>query len=51
VQSATAGGINEIGKITLVIQEVSDIVSSIAAAIEEQSATTKTIARNIAEAL
>jgi len=50
VQSATAGGINEIGKITLVIQEVSDIVSSIAAAIEEQSATTKTIARNIAEA-
>jgi methyl-accepting chemotaxis protein len=50
VQSATAGGIEEIGKVAEVIQEVSAIVASIAAAIEEQSVTTKDIARNIAEA-
>jgi methyl-accepting chemotaxis protein len=50
VQSATAGGISEIGKISQVIEEVSAIVASIAAAIEEQSAATKDIARNIAEA-
>ena len=34
----------------MIIHEVSDIVSSIAAAIEEQSTVTKDIARNIAEA-
>jgi methyl-accepting chemotaxis protein len=50
VQSATAGGIAEIGKISQIIQEVSAIVASIAAAIEEQSTSTKDIARNIAEA-
>jgi methyl-accepting chemotaxis protein len=50
VQSSTAGGIAEIGKVTQVIHEVSDIVASIAAAIEEQSTVTKDIARNIAEA-
>jgi methyl-accepting chemotaxis protein len=50
VQSATAGGITEIGKVSQVIQEVSAIVASIAAAIEEQSTSTKEIARNIAEA-
>ena len=50
VQSSTAGGIAEIDKVSLIIHEVSDIVSSIAAAIEEQSTVTKDIARNIAEA-
>jgi methyl-accepting chemotaxis protein len=50
VQSATAGGIAEIGKISKVILEVSAIVSSIAAAIEEQATATKDIARNIAQA-
>ena len=50
VQSSTAGGIAEIDKVTVIIHEVSDIVSSIAAAIEEQSTVTKDIARNIAEA-
>lgn len=50
VQAATAGGITEIGKVSQVIQEVSAIVASIAAAIEEQSAATKDIARNINEA-
>ncbi len=50
VQSSTNAGIAEIGKVTQVIQEVSDIVASIAAAIEEQSTVTKDIARNIGEA-
>jgi methyl-accepting chemotaxis protein len=47
VQSSTAGGIAEIEKISHVIHEVSDIVASIAAAIEEQATVTKDIARNI----
>jgi methyl-accepting chemotaxis protein len=50
VQSATAGGVTEIGKISKVITEVSSIVDSIAAAIEEQSVSTKDIAKNIADA-
>jgi methyl-accepting chemotaxis protein len=50
VQAATSGGIDEIEKVSHVIQEVSDIVGAIAAAIEEQSAATKEIAHNIATA-
>ena len=50
VQSATAGGITEIEKVSRVIDGVSEIVASIAAAIEEQAAATKGIAGNIAEA-
>jgi methyl-accepting chemotaxis protein len=50
VQSATAGGIAEIGKISQVIKEVNSIVTSIAAAIEEQSITTRDIAKNIGQA-
>src|ERR1700733_10593372 len=50
VQSATEGGITEIGKVAQIIVDVSAIVASIAAAIEEQSTATKDIARNIAEA-
>jgi methyl-accepting chemotaxis protein len=50
VQSATAGGIAEIGKISQVIKEVNGIVTSIAAAIEEQSITTRDIAKNIGQA-
>ncbi len=50
VQSATEGGIAEIGKVSQIILDVSAIVASIAAAIEEQSAATKDIARNIVEA-
>jgi methyl-accepting chemotaxis protein len=50
VQSATAGGVAEIGKVSRVILEVSEIVASIAAAIEEQSIATRDIAQNIAEA-
>jgi len=50
VQSATEGGIAEIGKVSQIILDVSAIVASIAAAIEEQATATKDIARNIAEA-
>jgi methyl-accepting chemotaxis protein len=50
VQSATADGITEIGKVSGVISEVSAIVASISVAIEEQASATKDIARNIAEA-
>jgi methyl-accepting chemotaxis protein len=50
VQTSTAGGIAEIEKVSLVIREVSEIVSSIAAAIEEQATVTKDIAHNIGEA-
>jgi methyl-accepting chemotaxis protein len=50
VQTATEGGITEIGKVSQIILDVSAIVASIAAAIEEQSTATKDIARNIAEA-
>ena len=50
VQASTTGGIAEIEKVSKVILDVSEIVSSIAAAIEEQSAVTKDIAQNIAEA-
>ena len=50
VQSSSAGGIAEIGRISQVIQEVCEIVSSIAAAIEEQATATKNIALNVGEA-
>ena len=50
VQSSSARGIAEIEKISQVIQNVSEIVASIAAAIEEQATVTKDIARNIGEA-
>jgi methyl-accepting chemotaxis protein len=50
VQSSTTGGIAEIEKVSNVIHEVSEIVCSIAAAIEEQATSTKDISRNIAEA-
>ena len=50
VQSATATGIAEVGKVSQVIQEVSQIVCSIAAAIEQQSVTTRDISQNIVQA-
>jgi methyl-accepting chemotaxis protein len=50
IQSASADGVAEVDKISHVISEVSEIVTSIAAAIEQQAGVTKTIAQNIAEA-
>jgi methyl-accepting chemotaxis protein len=50
VQSSTSAGITEIEKISHVIHDVSDIVSIIAAAIEEQATVTKDISDNISQA-
>jgi methyl-accepting chemotaxis protein len=50
VQSATAGGITEIGKVSRIIDGVSEIVASIAAAIEEQAAAATGLAESIGEA-
>lgn len=50
MQISTTATIDEINKITDVINEVSDIVTGISTAIEEQSVTTKDIAHNISAA-
>ncbi len=50
IQSSTKGTVVQIDNITEVVNEVNDIVSKIAAAVEEQSTTTKEIAGNIAQA-
>ena len=50
VQMSTATAIADIEKISGVIQEVGQLVASIATAIEEQTAVTKDVASNIAQA-
>jgi methyl-accepting chemotaxis protein len=50
VQSSTTSGITGIERVSSVIHEVSDIVTSIATAIEEQAVVTKNISRNISQA-
>ena len=50
IQASTGSTIGDIAKITHVIQEVGEIVASIAAAIEEQSTVTRDVAGNIAQA-
>jgi len=50
VQSSTRGGMEQILKISGVIHDVTDIVGSIAAAIEEQAVSTRGISQHIAEA-
>jgi len=50
VQSSTASSITEIERVSQVIVEVSDIVNTIAASIEEQSISSRDIARNISDA-
>ena len=50
VQSSTASGIAEIERISQVIHEVTDIVTSIATAIEEEAVATKDMAENIGQA-
>jgi methyl-accepting chemotaxis protein len=47
IQGSTSGTISDIGEISKVINDVNDIVSTIATAVEEQSATTKEIAKNV----
>jgi methyl-accepting chemotaxis protein len=50
IQSSTALTVTDIDKISQVIQEVNEIVTTIAAAIEEQSVVTRDIANNVAQA-
>ncbi len=50
IQGATGNAVNDIGQIVEVISDVNTIVSTIAAAIEEQSSVTREVATNIAQA-
>ncbi len=50
IQDSTSGTVTEIGEILKVINDVNEIVSAIATAVEEQSVTTKEIAGNVAQA-
>ncbi len=50
IQSTTSVAVTDIDKISRIIQEVNEIVATIAAAIEEQSVVTRDIAGNVAQA-
>ncbi len=50
IQGTTAGTVQDIKQISKVINDVNEIVSTIATAIEEQSVTTKEIASNVVQA-
>ena len=50
IQSSTTATLDELGKISLVITEVTNGVNTIASAIEQQSMAAKDIARNVSEA-
>ncbi|MCK6418736.1 MAG: methyl-accepting chemotaxis protein [Alphaproteobacteria bacterium] len=50
IQTATQGAVNAIGRIKDVIDNINQIQSTIATAVEEQSAATREIARNVGEA-
>jgi methyl-accepting chemotaxis protein len=50
IQGSTADTVADIGKISGVINNVNEIVSTIATAVDEQAVTTKEIAKNVAQA-
>lgn len=50
IQDSTSGTVNQIHHISRVINDINEIVSSIATAVEEQSITTNDIAGNVAQA-
>jgi hypothetical protein len=50
IQGDTAGAVDAIGHISAVIGRISDIQTTIASAVEEQTATTHEISRNVSEA-
>lgn len=50
IQGSTAGTVSEIEEVSKVINQVNNIVTTIASAVEEQSVTTKEIAANVAQA-
>ena len=50
IQSSSAGAVDDIQRISGIIRNVSDIVATIASAIEEQTTVTRAIAGNLAQA-
>ncbi len=50
IQTDTKGAVSAIAQISAVINQINDIQNTIASAVEEQSATTNEISRNLAEA-
>ena len=50
IQDDTKRAVDSIGSITAVIHQINDISSTIATAVEEQSATTNEMSRNVQEA-
>ncbi|MQA33336.1 methyl-accepting chemotaxis protein, partial [Modestobacter roseus] len=50
IQADTAGAVDAIGQISSVIGEINDFQATIAAAVEEQTATTNEMNRNVIEA-
>ena len=50
IQTDTGGAVEAIGRISDIINQVNDIQGTIASAVEEQTATTNEIGRNVAEA-
>jgi methyl-accepting chemotaxis protein len=50
IQGETKGAVSAIGRITGVIGQINDVSNTIAASVEEQTATTNEIGRNIGEA-
>ena len=50
IQGDTKGAVDAIGEISKVIHQINDISNTIASAVEEQTATTNEISRNVAEA-
>ena len=50
IQGDTDGAVNAIGEITQIINQISDVSTTIATAVEEQTATTNEIGRSVSEA-
>ena len=50
IQTDTEGAVDAIGEISMVINQINDISKTIASAVEEQTATTAEISRNVNEA-
>ncbi len=50
IQADTKGAVEAINQISLIINQINDLQNTIATAVEEQTATTKEIGRNISEA-
>ena len=50
IQTDTGGAVEAIGKITDIVEKINGYSATIASAVEEQTATTNEMSRNVAEA-